>query len=356
MAQIDPRLIEIRDALRSEPGVRAFIVNQFDRGRPDLLVGKNQRTSLITVARNFSSADNLPPLERERFLSHWNSNLAIGAARYCVTPAQSLEFANTSFTEPPDDPPDVPPPPADPFENAFAWHYSGQFDTFLRSGANSIIFSEAPDNVNSRVPTVLANHIVLPTDTPRRCEVAALIGTAKTFQEDDETTLSIEIFFPQDLPTFPQNQYIQILRFSASTNGFPPIELIIRRKTDNTEHVYLRHLGTDHDLLGQTTLDLTGGYIWSTPLVRSAGNSTPNYLILTFKIYWHTNPANGWIELYRNYNLTTPLFTRFYGKTLTDTSGTVRCYFRQGINAHSSFASPIRVGYANTNWLTKRPI
>lgn len=357
--RIPPELYAAVAQLR-QAGARVDILKQFNRGKPDLLVGKAGRTTLIYVDRSEVDASRKEmSTEVERFIAWWNLGLdrLAPAVKFCSTIEEAIEFANSSYVPPtdPDPDPPPPPPPVDTFSNAFYWHLTGEWDSlYLTGGTSRLVVTEGEDNANSRAPTVLFNHIVLPTDTPRRTEVGC-VTTAKTFAEGEESLLQTEITFPADFPSVPTTQYIGVLRFSAFTNGLPPIELLVKKRPDNTEHVYLRHLGPEHDLASESTLDAAGGYIWSTPLLRTASVTQPNTLKIALKVKWSTNPLNGWIEVYKDYNFTTPAMARFAGKTLTDTSGTVRCYVRQGINAHPSFASAIRVAYAWTNWQITRP-
>jgi hypothetical protein len=358
--QIDPKVYEAISLLRANPGTRVKALKLYDRDAPHLLVSKGTRVSLIRV--NLEDSDISRPqlsIGSERWDAWYNLGLPVSAVKFCNTPAEAVEFANSNYVPPvvsPLPPTVLPPttaPPVGPFNNAFSWVMTGQFDTIHQTAtAQRIVISEAENVSQSRRPALLLDHSVLNTDSPRRTEISA-VADGVNFKEGATTTGGFEVQFPSDFPVISASHYVGIFRFSANVNGFPPIEFLVKKRADNTEWVYLRHLGTTHDLASETTLDAAGGYIYSTPLLRKVSDTVPNWMIFNFKIHWSDNASLGWIELYRDYDYSTPAMARFTGKTLTDTSGTVRCYARQGINAHSSLPTNVRVTYSNANWETE---
>jgi hypothetical protein len=363
---IHPRVYVFRDALR-EAGARVFLLQAFDRDSPQIIGAKRTgRLGAIYVPLE-NDSDLLPP-GQERYLRWLNDGPAPAAGRHaakvCRFPADSVAYLNEpeptnsdeeEEEEPP--PPPPPPPPTDPWQNAFRWSLTGEADNRVSADPNRVVFSEATiftatadgPGVGAR-PAIHQNFYVDTGDAAGRNE-HMLTGTeSKLFRENDESDIQFIVMFPNDgtFPIVSTNHYVQFFRILASVNGFPPIEFLVKNNASNQERVWLRHLGTDHDVALQSTLDVAGGYIWSEPLVRNI------YHRFMLRVHWSDDPAEGWMELYKN-EATVPVMARVYGKTLTDTSGTVRCYPAWGVRRHTAITGRTRVVLLNTQWEITRP-
>jgi hypothetical protein len=276
------------------------------------------------------------------------------------TPAEAVAAANFVYDPPSSNypavvlPPNAPTGPADAFQNAFKHNLYGSWTTVTpTSPGDRITISEAQEG-NPSVSSGIVNIRVKNGDSPGRTEVWNQEST-NLLQDNDTADLNFEVSFPSDFPAVPTTRYVGVARLSAFTNGLPPLEVLVKANGSGVDTVWLRENGSEHDLASQSTLDAAGGYLWSTPLVRSVGYPNLNWLKLTIRVKFSTNPAVGWIELYQNYNMSTPVMARTFKKTLSDTTGTVRDYFRTGINRHSNITGDMRVMFNNVWCRIVRP-
>lgn len=365
MSTHHPRVLAMRDAMRTA-GIRTKLTQEFERGGPDLLVGKDgQNKPLLWVSRGEIAAGRpqVPP-EIERYIRWWNdsSSPKVPIGIQVATPAQAVAAANLEV-DPAEGLPTVvvapPPGPSVPIPDAFTGSFKhnayGEWNNYARAADDRITLSEVLEGNGGQNPqSAIVNFLVKNGDANGRCEAWCALEP-KIFRANDVVDIEFWVSFPPDYPVYPTNRQVHFVRLSAFTNGLPPLEFMTKMDGAGVQKVWLRSLGSDHDLLGQSTLDVAGGYLWSTPLVRAVSYANMNWLKLMLRVKFSTDPAVGWLELYKDYNYTTPIMARVAAKTMTDTSGTVRDYLRIGINRHTSITGDTLIRFANVRYTITRP-
>jgi hypothetical protein len=349
---INPQVLAVEDALRKS-GIRTFLTQRYQRGGPKFLVGKAGRNAPLLWVNQGEANPTRPQVssEEERWIQwlNYGQDPLVPTAVQAQTPQDAVDKSNHVYIAGSEWPPNLPiynPGPsgsADAFATAFKHSLLGDWSNFNAVDASRFIISDAPIGINSSLwpQSAWVNCLIKNGDATNRAEVFNSNDTAgKVFKQNDTADINFEVSFQSDFPATTTARQT-IMRLSAFTNGLPPLEFLLKKNGAGVDTIFLRLLGSEHDLAGQSTLDTVGGYVWSTPLVRASGYTAMNWLKLTLRCYFQPD-STGWVELYRDYNFNTPVLARTNTKLLTDTSGTVRSYARFGLDRHSSITGDTR--------------
>lgn len=333
---VSERVNAFADAARLA-GARVHYMKRFVRGSADLIVGSEGEVFVFAVDLESVSEDRPQvSLERERWLV-WAGT----SVRYVNSVATMLDILNDTEPDPDPDPnPEPNPGTVDDFENGFGWSLLGEFD---RTAYMSPARIDTTGGVESSGrPANVMTHTISTGDTNNRCELFCVDDT-KMWREGDVVRWKFQSLFPTSFPSYPVNQYVTFARVLANVNGLGCIELMVKG-----ENIWFRENGDEHSVALQTTLDATGGYLWSRALVRE------RWFRWEVKVWVSENPLVGGAEIYLD-DVTVPVMTRKYFKTITDTSGTKRSRPYQGMRRHSSITGDTVVRYTNFWWEITRP-